>query len=340
MGFPIPGHLYGQKLKGLFMKYIYLLLTLFLSVSALADGYFISIGNGAHRMYSKDGIKWEAHEFIGKPGHDQNDLKAIAHGNGITVVVGGFFKSNIFTTTDGKTWEKSKYNIGVLSGVVFEEGKFTIMNEGGNMATSKDGKNWKQVAKNVVGPWAKEEAKKLGLDKLKSNIRMWKYANGAYVGAGDNGVICTTSNFKKFDLQKSPGDVKRFRLSSNGKVFVAADNNGGKYASYSTDGKTWTAIDVKLDPKEKIKDIVFDGERFIMKIQNYGLESTNGKTWKKINNATFPGTLIVTPKAYFSAGPWYKYSEKTKVSFDKGKTWKECQFPAKAAMRYVLYIEN
>ncbi|MCM8527558.1 MAG: hypothetical protein NE327_13640, partial [Lentisphaeraceae bacterium] len=287
-----------------------------------------------------DGITWEAHEFAGKPGHDQNDLKAIAHGNGITVVVGGFFKSNIFTTVDGKSWEKVNYNIGVLSGVVFEDGKFTIMNEGGNMAQSKDGKKWKQVAKNIVGPWAKEEAKRLGMDKLKSNVRMWKYANGTYVGAGDNGVICATSDFKKFDLQKSPGDVKRFRLASNGKVFVAADNNGGKYACYSSDGKKWTSIDVKLSGREKIRDIVFDGERFIMKIQDYGLESTDGKSWKKIKNATFPGTLIVTPKAYFSAGPWYKYTDKPKVSFDKGKTWKECKFPAQAAMRYVLYIED
>lgn len=291
-------------------------------------------------MYSKDGITWEAHEFAGKPGHDQNDLKAIAHGNGITVVVGGYFKSNIFNTTNGKTWEKSKFNIGVLSGVVFEEGQFTIMNEGGNMARSKDGKKWKQVSKNIIGPWAKEKAKELGIEKLKYNIRMWKFANGTYVGAGDNGVICTTSNFKKFDMQKSPGEIKRFRLASNGSVFVAVDGSGGKYASYSSDGKTWTPIDVKLNGKEKIKDILFDGERFILKVQDYGLESSDGKNWKKIKNATFPGTLIVTPKAYFSAGPWYKYSEKTKVSFDKGKTWKDCKFPAKAAFRHVLYIED
>ena len=317
---------------------VYLILST--AVLTAGDGYFISIGNGAHRMYSKDGVKWEAHEFAGKPGHDENDLKAIARGNGVTVVVGGFFKSNIFLTKDGKTWETVNFNIGVLSGVIFENGKFYIFNEGGNTAESKDGKKWKKLSGAVVSQWAKEEAKKLGLDNLKSNIRMWKFANDTFVGAGDNGVICATKNFKDFHMQKAPGDVKRFRLASGNGVFVAADNNGGKYAFVSKDGKDWTDISPKISDKEKIRDIVFDGERFIMKIQDYGLESKDGKTWKKIKNATFPGTLIVTEKAYFSAGPWYKYTDKPKISFDKGKTWKDCQFPAQSAMRYVLYIEK
>ena len=291
-------------------------------------------------MYSKDGIKWEAHAFAGKPGHDQNDLKALANGNGVTVVVGGFSRSNIFVTEDGKAWEKIKFNVGVLSGVIFKNGKFYVFNEGGRTAESKDGKNWKKLSEGVVGKWAKEEAKKLGLEKLKSNVRMWKEANGIFVGAGDNGVICTTSDFKNFHMQKIPGQIKRFRLASNGQVFVAADNNGGKYAYVSKDGKSWKDISPKLSTKEKIKDILFDGERFILKIQNYALESKDGHKWTKIKGATFPGTLIVTPKAYFSAGPWYRYTDKPKVSFDKGKTWKDCQFPAQAAMRYVMYIEQ
>ena len=319
---------------------VLLLLLCTLSTFVFADGYFVSIGNGAHRMYSKDGIKWEHHEFAGRPTHDQNDLKGLARGNGVTVVVGGFSKSNIYITKDGKSWERINFNIGVLSGVVFVDGKFYIFNEGGRTAESKDGKKWKKLSEGVVGKWAKEEAKRRGMDKLKSNVRMWKYANGTFVGAGDNGVIAATKNFKDFHMQKAPGEVKRFRLASNGQVFVAADNNGGKYAYVSKDGKEWQDISPKLTGREKIKDILFDGERFILKIQDYGLESTDGYKWKKIKGATFPGTLIVTPKAYFSAGPWYKYTEKPKVSFDKGKTWKDCKFPAKAAMRYVLYVDK
>ena len=82
-----------------------LILILSMPLFLMADGYFISIGNGSHRMYSKDGINWEAHEFTGKPGHDQNDLKAIAHGNGVTVVVGGFLNPQFYllkTERNGK----------------------------------------------------------------------------------------------------------------------------------------------------------------------------------------------------------------------------------------------
>ena len=321
------------------MKALIILISIISSIT-LADGYFTSIGNGAHRMYSKDGIKWEYHAFLGKPGHDQNDLKGLARGNGVTIVIGGFSKSNIFLTKNGMKWEKINFNIGVLSGVIFVKGKFYIFNEGGRTAESKDGKNWLKLSEGVVGKWAKEEAKRLGMDKLKSNIRMWKYANGNFVGAGDNGVICATKDFKNFHMQKIQGEIKRFRLASNGHVFVAADNNGGKYAYTSKDGKNWKDISPKLSKREKIKDIVFDGTRFILKINNHGLESTDGYNWERIKGATFPGTLIVTPKAYFSAGPWYNYTDKPKISLDKGKTWKECHFPNKAAMRYVLYIEQ
>jgi hypothetical protein len=323
------------------IKFKFLICLLSLSSMLFGDDYFLAIGNGAHRMKSTDGVNWQHHQFDGKPGHDQNDLKAIARGNGLIVVVGGFFKSNIFITKDGENWEKSNHNIGVLSGVVFENGRFYIFNEGGNMASSIDGIKWEKLCGPVVADWAKEEAKRQGIEKLKYNIRMWKYAGGTFVGAGDNGITCATKDFKEFSIQQhKPGELKRFALESNGKVFVAVDNNGGKYAYASNDGVNWKDITPPLTEKEKIKDIVFDGERFILKVQDYCLESIDGFNWKKINGATFPGTLIVTPQAYFSAGPWYAYTDKPKVSFDKGKTWKECKFPAPAAMRYVMYVKE
>lgn len=311
-----------------------------LSQFVLAEGYFISIGNGGHRMYSIDGIKWQHHEFISKPGHDQNDLKDIAHGNGITIVVGGFYKSNIFLTKDGKNWGKTNFNIGTLSGIIFINRKFYIFSEGGRIAESKDGKQWSKLSGNVVKEWVKDRGMRFGIGKLKANIRMWKYGNGVFVGAGDNGVICMTKDFKGFHIQKVSDKVKRFRLACNSHVFVAADNIGGKYAYVSKDGKEWKNISTKLNGSDKIKDILFDGDRFILKIQDYGLESKDGESWKKIKGATFPGSLIVTPKAYFSAGHWSRYTDNPQVSFDKGKTWTECKFPSKSTMRYVLYIED
>lgn len=319
-------------------KIIILALCLSLNLSA---GYFISIGNGAHRMYSEDGIIWTDHHFLGKPKHDQNDLKAIAHGNDITVVVGGFSRSNIFITEDGKSWEKSSFNIGVLSGVVFTNKKFYIFGEGGRVASSKDGKKWKQIADAQVYNWGKEEGKRLGVGSLKVNVRMWKHTNGIFVGAGDNGVICTTENFKKFEIQKAPGNIARFRTAAGNGVFVIADNNkDAQKAFYSTDGKGWRDVSPKLAAGDKIRDVVFDGDRFILLSRKYAWESKDGQNWKKIKGASFSGSLIVTPKAYFLAGPWYSYTDNPKVSFDKGKTWKDCKFPTKAAMRYVIYVEE
>lgn len=50
-----------------------------------------------------------------------------------------------------------------------------------------------------------------------------------------------------------------------------------------------------------------------MQLSKQCLESKDGLAWNKIKGATFPGTLIVTPEVYFSAGPWYKYTESPKL---------------------------
>ncbi|MCH2209287.1 MAG: hypothetical protein MK132_25965, partial [Lentisphaerales bacterium] len=109
---------------------------------------------------------------------------------------------------------------------------------------------------------------------------------------------------------------------------------------YSNDGIKWEEISLKIDERDKIRDVVFDGERFILKLSKICYESKDGQSWKKIKRGSFPGTLITSSKAYFSAGPWYRYTDKPKVSFDKGKTWKDCKLPAQAAMRYVIYVED
>ncbi len=75
-------------------------------------GIYLAVGNGLHRLSSHDGITWSHHHFVGKPAHDQNDLKSLATGNGVAVAVGGFSRSNILTTRDGVKWHINDFNAG------------------------------------------------------------------------------------------------------------------------------------------------------------------------------------------------------------------------------------
>lgn len=201
--------------------------------TAQEEGIYIATGHGLHRVASNDGRTWTNHVFEGEPSHNQNDLAAIAVGNGVCVTVGGYFKSNIYVTDDGVNWQKPDFNIGVLSGVIFDGDRFLVFGQGGRVAESKDGLNWEKVGDAEARDYLKEEAEKLGLEKgIKSNIRMWAEANGVYVGAGDNSMIVSTDDLENWHFAERVEPHARLRLASNGERFVV----GGKKNLYWSTG--------------------------------------------------------------------------------------------------------
>ena len=194
---------------------------------AAGDGLYIAAGHGGHRMSSLDGITWTNHEFWDKPAHNQNDLKAIAAGNGICVVVGGFSKSNILSTTDGVEWHRNEFNMGVLSGVVFVEDRFLAFGEGGKVADSSDGMSWKIIGDAKVREHLIAEAQEQGLDgPLKSNIRRWAHAGGLFVGSGDSGFLITTRDFESWSYPTRIDPQSRRDRSDTQMLGMARDPSG------------------------------------------------------------------------------------------------------------------
>lgn len=300
-------------------------------------GIFIASGNGAHRMSSLDGVTWTNHEFIDKPAHDQNDLKAMAVGNGVCVVVGGFSKSNIFTTSDGVAWEKNPFNMGVLSGVIFHEGRFLAFGESGKVGASTDGIEWELIADARLRDHQNAEKEKLGLEEVvKSNIRRWREANGIFVGAGDNCIIASTSDFENWTFAE--------RLEPQSRLFIESDENGfvvrgDRTLHHSTDGVNWTEVTPELDEKAKFHSLVHDGERFIVNSRSGDAwESADGLEWEPVKGETFPGTLAtLRPDLYYSFETYWKYTEDLKRSTDGGKTWESCTIPEPVGVTNVIF---
>jgi len=309
------------------------------TLNAADMGIYIAAGHGGHRMSSNDGLTWTNHEFWGPPAHNQQDLKAIATGNGTCVVVGGYSKSNILTTKDGIEWHQNEFNMGVLSGVLFREGRFLAFGEGAKVAESKDGMTWKVIGDGKAGEYGQREGERLGTEKVKVNIRKWREANGIYVGAGDNSIITSTKDFKKWEFAERVEPVSRLMLESDGKTFVAA---GQKTLDWSTDGVQWTRLDIALGEKGRFNNLVHDGERFIVTAGREGAwESNDGKTWKAVKNATLPGTIAtLRPDLYYSFETYYKFTEKMMVSTDKGKTWKETTLPAPTGVTCIVFVPD
>ncbi|MEM7014435.1 MAG: hypothetical protein AAF585_23490, partial [Verrucomicrobiota bacterium] len=291
---------------------------------------------------SNDGRVWTNHEFVAEPKHDQNDLKAIAVGNGACVVVGGFSRSNILTTNDGVGWHKNDFNIGVLSGVIFANERFYAFGESGRVAESTDGMEWKQIGDAKLRDHLATEAQKLGLDaNIKSNIRRWRHVNGIFVGAGDNCIIVSTRDFENWTFAERLEPQSRLFIESDGNGFVV---RGDQTLHHSPDGVEWTEVTPELDANAKFNSLVYDGERYIVNLRgNSGaaFESKDGLEWEPVKGATFPVTLAtLRPDLYYAFETYWKYTEDLKISTDGGKTWEGCEIPAPAGVTNVIFAEG
>lgn len=308
-----------------------------------SNGMFIAVGHGAHRMASEDGLVWKHHHFVDKPGHNHNDLAAIAGGNGLCVAVGGFARSHLLYTRDGVAWKTGEYNIGVLSGVLFRGGKFLIFSQNGRVASSPDAENWTVLGNADVRSHIRKEARQLGLDKpIKSNVRIWREVGGVYLGSGDNGLRVWTRDFEQWHFHRTSLRSVWPKMESDGKVFVVA----GDIVEWSADGRSWSratlpGLETPLPEKKKFRSLVHDGKRFLLSYAEQAWQSPDGKTWRLLEDVTLPGYVAAPrPDRWYSFENYWKYTEKLLVSTDQGKTWKEAKLPAPAGITHILYLED
>jgi hypothetical protein len=307
------------------------------SKAATDGGIYIAVGNGLHRMSSPDGITWSHHQFVGKPGHDQNDLKSLAAGNGAVVAVGGFSKSNILTTRDGVEWQINDFNAGVLSGVIFVNEAFHAFGEGGKVIRSKEGLKWEVIGDAKTREYLATEAQKLGESApIKSNIRDWRHMGGRFVGSGDNGFLITTTDFQKWEYPPRIEPRSRLYIETNGAGFVVV---GEATLHHSPDGLKWTEVTPKIPEGTKFGSLVFDGRRYLVNTRKgAGFESADGTEWKEVKNASFPGTLAaVRPDLIYAFATYRQPTEKLQYSTDGGKSWKSATLPAPAGITRVIH---
>lgn len=303
-------------------------------------GLYIAIGNGLHRMSSTDGLTWTNHVFADKPGHNQNDLKALAIGNGAVVAVGGFSKSNILTTRDGKEWHINDFDAGVLSGVMFVNGAFHAFGEGGKVIRSTDGLKWEVIGDAKTKDYLAAEAQKLGeAGPIKSVIRAWRHAGGRFVGSGDNGFLITTTDFQKWDYPSRIEPRSRLYIETSGSGFVVV---GDATLHHSANGLEWKNVTPELPTGGKFASLVHDGSRYLANTRSGGgFKSADGIEWKEIKGATFPGYLAaLRPDLIYSFANYWQYTEALKVSTDDGKTWKDCTIPAPVGVTHIIHAPD
>ena len=306
------------------------------------DGVYIAIGHGLHRMASDDGIHWTAHQFEGDPGHNQNDLAQAIVAEDVCVAIGGYFRSNILTTKDGVEWTKSEFNAGVLSGIAHLDDRFLAFGQGAKVIESPDGYEWSVIGDGKVRDYLKQEADKLGLDKpIKSNIRAWRYANGRFVGCGDNGFLVTTTNLKDWTFPPRIEPQSRLFIESDGENFVVY---GHHTVHHSTDGVNWT--DVTPEPvagstekSDRLTSLTHDGKRFLINNrQGKAWLSPDGRRWLLIEGRSFPANIeAIRPNLIYSFQTYWKATKDLQYTTDGGQTWQSADIPAPVGITDMVY---
>jgi hypothetical protein len=270
------------------------------------NAIFVAAGYDARRMTSTDGKTWPNNTYTA-PGANDNIFASAVVGGGTIIIVGdpGVFTStdgvtftqrtppaaihhsvagvyannqfvfvdaaNSFTTPDGITWKmatNSAQNAGHWHGVVFGNGKYLAIGDGGARKLSVDGLTWTDFAVDPTIAFAS-----LG------------YGNGIYVGVGastvdggtvahsaisTDGITWTNHVYKTVTYDTEWGGIA-YGLG----LFVTSDSN---YAWTSPDGKSWT----KGGGGFNRGSLVFADGKFVGASGSSIYESDNGTTFTSV----------------------------------------------------------
>src|SRR5262249_45665076 len=142
-----------------------------------ANGLWVGVAEHGDITTSPNGINWTG-QSTGTP---YSDHEGVTFGNGLWVVVGGYFRdpqyengaiTAIYTSRNALTWTRTPINAGKrLRDVTFAQGKFVAVGNDGLVLISSNAVDWV----NYYLPF--------------ENLRRIQYANGRFVAVGNNGTL-------------------------------------------------------------------------------------------------------------------------------------------------------
>ena len=172
---------------------------------------------------STDGSNWEMDSFRDHEGDGFFEMQGMAYGDGEFVGIGP--GAALYTTTNGSDWTTTISTVGTF-GATYDGEQFVVA--GGSVGSAAD----------PSGAWTREAV-------LTGQAEEIAYGEGAYVTAGKNivgrGLIGYSEDLETWEYYESGLSVNYEDLYSAAGYFVAV---GGQFISYSSDGVTWTDINL------------------------------------------------------------------------------------------------
>ncbi|MDQ0116208.1 X2-like carbohydrate binding domain-containing protein [Paenibacillus harenae] len=243
----------------------------------------ILTGENGTIVTSADNVNWNSAPTKG----DGSYLMAAASGNGSFVAAGydsGFATGVVYYSNDGVTFSAGTIGSGI-NDVVYAEGKFVAVGDGGYIATSTNGQTWTPRT-NPSG----------GSDDLLGIA----YGTGKFVAVGDNGDIVSSEDGMIWasETPKTTGDFDSVAYGDNRFVIVgpaglmqtAADPN-------SIISPTTGSFDKKATAQADVTTTMTLNGNSIASIVNGGASLTEGTDY------TVSGSTVTIKKEYLAAQP-------------------------------------
>ncbi len=242
---------------------------------AYGNGKFVAVG-GYSGIVSKiatstDGITWTA---VADNTFGTSAIQNIAYVDGKFFASGG---SKTAYSTDGETWT-ALADI-AFGSIAYGNGKFVSGGGSGKMWTSTDGITWTEVANSPFS--------------ISSNIVDIVYGNGTFVAGAflqsspiHTAMATSTDGTNWTIVSNGFGYYNQIEaiVYVDGKFFaVGSFNSNGKIAT-SSDGITWTTVNLStLFSDNIIYDIAYGNGSFVA-VGSFGkmATSTNGTTWTAV----------------------------------------------------------
>lgn len=239
-------------------------------------------GEGATQGANQDSYEWQVLPEVSIRDIGFSDMAA---GNGIYVMVGE--DMNLRISKDGKQWEARQLGgTGSLQVVAWGDAGFVIVGQAGFridemiVFTSKDGKQWEELRKEDV-----------------NNSDYWPSYHSCVDLVGHEGYYFLLNRNEIY--RSEDGQVWELLsdeiygnklIAAAGEMFVIG-NYVDKLFRSSDLGETWEEIDVEGEWLEKghgsyyssIRDVVWDGQRFLAVAGNRILSSSNGSYWNVVD---------------------------------------------------------
>lgn len=289
----------------------------------LNGSYFALSAADSQYATSPDTISWTLRNIgFGTAGA----VKAIAHGNGTYVAVGGsdyynesYATAYIATSPDGISWTQVSghpFTAGGLREVVFFNGRFVACGWKRQVGYSSDGVSWTKVTPPggfdeplwtlVTNGTVLVMFTHFDQGRYSTNGTSWTfkafgagqmnaaaYGNGTFVAVGQAGRIYTSADGITWTLRSGITTVDLTAITFANGLFVAA---GGRDILTSTNGISWTTYSGAYGSLGYPRHLGTDGTRYLL-AGSSGSPSTYTGQWLRVSTAfTYdPGTEFLVP---------------------------------------------